>query len=240
MTERSQTAYLFTEVTLHALAREEVAGRRNKRLLEPQHLSWERFRGRLGSAAFSLLLLEDGAVTHPAAFDVPGLLGGTDALTALPDAQVEALLAGITESSVAGAGADYLQAQAQRLGIPHRFARSKLPTSIRAHHKVVELPGSGGLLAHHLCSTLEGLYFQDVFTVTCASWQERLLAGLVALELGVGGTLPILEDPALEEVRQRVLAPDFVLGLSPDKGGLFSEEQLRTRFPSSLTTLVLL
>ncbi|QRK05234.1 hypothetical protein JQX13_34255 [Archangium violaceum] len=239
MTERSQMAQLFTEATLHALAREEVVGRRNKRLLEPQRISWERFRGRLGSAALASLLLEDGAVTHPAAFDAAGLLGDSEPLAALSDSQVEALLAGLTEASVAGAGADYLQAQAQRLGITYRFARSKLPSGIRAHHKVLELPGSGGLIAHHVCSTLEGVYFQDVFTVACASWQERLLAGLVALELGVGGVLPILEDPTLEQVRQRLPTPDFVLGLSPDKGGRFSKEELRPWFSSTTTEIVL-
>ncbi|SEN18480.1 hypothetical protein SAMN05444354_13311 [Stigmatella aurantiaca] len=240
MTEQTQAALLFAEVALHALAREEVMGRKGQRLLEPQRMSWERFRGRLGSAALASLLVEDGAVTHPAAFDAPTLLGASEPLAPLADAQVDTLLAGLTEASVSGAGADYLQAQAQRLGISHRFARSNLPRGIKAHHRVLELPGSGGLIAHHVCSTLEGVYFQDVFTVACCDWKESFLAGLVALELGAGGTLPILEDPSLEQVRQRLPTPDFVLGLSKEKGGRFTEEQLRPWFPSPATTFVLL
>src|SRR3712207_8072455 len=65
--------------------------------------------------------------------------------------------------------------------------------------------------------------YTTLFRSACASWQERLLAGLVALELGVGGVLPILEDPTLEQVRQRLPTPDFVLGLSPEKGGRSEE-----------------
>lgn len=240
MTESSQTAALFAEVALHALAREEASGRKGKRLLEPQRMSWERFRGRLGNAALASLLLEDGAVTHPAAFDAAALLGTPEPFDSLADSQVDTVLASVTEEAVSGPGSDYLQAQAQRLGIPYRFARSSLPRGIKAHHKVLELPGSGGLIAHHVCSTLEGIYFQDVFTVACAGWKERLLAGLVALELGVGGVPPILEDPTLEGARQRLPAPDFVLGLSKEKGGRFTEEQLRPWFPSTTTTLVLL
>ncbi|WP_375759655.1 hypothetical protein [Corallococcus exercitus] len=105
---------------------------------------------------------------------------------------------------------------------------------------MLELPGSGGLIAHHVCSTLEGVYFQDVFTVACGDWKERFLAGLVALELGAGGVLSIHEDPSLEQVRQRLPTPDFVLGLSKEKGGRFTEEQLKPWFPSTTTTLVLL
>ncbi|WAM30039.1 hypothetical protein [Myxococcus sp. NMCA1] len=240
MTEQTQTALLFAEVALHALVREEVTGRKNQRLLEAQRISWERFRGRLGSAALASLLIEDGAVTHPAAFDAPTLLGAPEPLASLTDAQAEPLLAGLNKDSVSGAGTDYLQAQAQRLGVSHRFARSSLPRGIKAHHKVLELPGSGGLIAHHVCSTLEGVYFQDVFTVACSDWKDRFLAGLVALELGVGGALPIHEDSSLEQVRQRLPMPDFILGLSKEKGGRFTEEQLRPWFPSPSTTFFLI
>ncbi|WP_375759656.1 hypothetical protein [Corallococcus exercitus] len=108
MIEQQQTALLFTEVALHAVAREEIMERKAWRLLEPQRISWERFRGRLGSAALASLVVEDGAVTHPAAFDAPALMGAPSPLANLADVQVDTLLAGLTEASVSGTGADYL------------------------------------------------------------------------------------------------------------------------------------
>src|SRR4051794_11510425 len=54
---------------LHALAREEAAGRRTRRLTEPNLATWKRFRGRLTSADFVALLFDDAAVIHSVPFD---------------------------------------------------------------------------------------------------------------------------------------------------------------------------
>jgi hypothetical protein len=51
-----------------ALARDESTGRRSARLSEPSQATWQRFRGRLGSADLLRLLAEDGAVLHPIPF----------------------------------------------------------------------------------------------------------------------------------------------------------------------------
>lgn len=88
---------LFAATTLHALAREEAAGRRPKRLLEEKRAAWERFRGRLGPAALVELLLEDAAVTQPAAFDASAILGPAARLAELPEPLVTGAQIGIAE-----------------------------------------------------------------------------------------------------------------------------------------------
>ncbi len=67
-----QDAALFATATLHALAREETLGRRTPRLLEPGLATWQQFRGRMDVQ--NLLLVEDGAVTRPVAFDARAIL----------------------------------------------------------------------------------------------------------------------------------------------------------------------
>jgi len=51
-------AATYLAATLYALAREEHAGRRPRRLLEPALATWQRFRGRPGAKALAELLLE--------------------------------------------------------------------------------------------------------------------------------------------------------------------------------------
>jgi hypothetical protein len=114
---------------------------------------------------------------------------------------------------------------------------------VRPHQKVLELPGTGGQLAHHLVSTQGDLTLQDNFVVACGSWQELTLAGVVALDLGAPRTdfatrvdAAALRDPA-HPLRQRSF--DFVIGLRPDKGGLFQvEDQLAIWFSSAKVVLV--
>jgi hypothetical protein len=66
---------LWAAALLHALARDEAAGRRPQRLTEPKLDTWSRFRGRLTSADFVVLLFEDAAVIHRVPFD-PSAVGG--------------------------------------------------------------------------------------------------------------------------------------------------------------------
>src|SRR4051812_20925443 len=78
----------YGAATLLALAREEQAGRRDKRLLEPNQATWNLFRGRLGSRAFLELLLEDAAVRQPFPFEVARALTGSGTLADLSEASV--------------------------------------------------------------------------------------------------------------------------------------------------------
>jgi hypothetical protein len=81
-------AATYLAAAFHALVREEHAGRRPKRLLEPNHATWQRFRGRMGPLDFVELILEDGAITQPEPFDARAVLGRADALRHLPLALV--------------------------------------------------------------------------------------------------------------------------------------------------------
>ena len=226
----------FAAAALHALAREEASGRRPKRFLEPSHATWQRFRGRLGPIDLLELLLEDAAVTQPAGFDAATLLGAEAKLAELPEPLVTAWLDSLPSLSLTAPSPDYVAAQAKLLGLPTRLAKADLH-KVKPHHRVLEVPGTGGQLAHHLVQSNPEVYFRDVFTVACGSWQERALAGLVAVECGASGELPILFDPKLEAARGR--GPfDFVVGLDPDKGGFFAKPALETWFPHATVLLV--
>lgn len=226
---------------VHALARDEAAGRRPERLTEPRQDTWRRFRGRLTATDFLSLLFEDAAVLHRIPFD-PAAVGGSVRPEALPDATVESWLNAIAHADLSTAGPNYILDQAKRIGLPTRLARSDLHV-VKPHQKVLELPGTGGQLAHHLVSAQQDLTLQDNFVIACSTWQELTLAGVVALDLGSPHTdfivatevsaLRALEHP----LRQRSF--DFVIGLHPEKGGLFRyENQLASWFSNATVLLV--
>ena len=104
-------------------------------------------------------------------------------------------------------------------------------------------PIAGGQLAHYLVSTQPGLSLRDNFTVACGSWRELTLAGIVGLDLAASNTdfaVPA-EVAAIRNadhpLRQRSF--DFVVGLHPDKGGLFRvEDQLAIWFSGAKILLV--
>jgi hypothetical protein len=226
---------------LHALARDEAAGRRTERLTESQLDTWRRFKGRLTTLDLVELLFEDAAVLHRVPFDpqAVGLTGPLDrALEPFADAWVKAISTLETKS----AGPEYVAEQAKLLGISTRMARSELHV-VKPHHKVLELPGSGGQLAHHLVSTLPELTLQDNFTIACMSWQELTLAGVVALELGAPHT-DFVVHVQVDKLRQaehplRARTFDFVVGVSPERGGLFrAQDQLDIWFHNTKILLV--
>jgi hypothetical protein len=132
--------------------------------------------------------------------------------------------------------------QARLLGLPTRMARSDLHV-VKPHQKVLELPGTGGQLAHHLVSSQKDITPPGQLRVACGSWQELTLAGVIGLELGaphsdfaVRADAASLKDPD-HPLRQRSF--DFVVGLHPDKGGLFRvEDQLAIWFPTAKVLLV--
>jgi hypothetical protein len=226
---------------LHALARDEAAGRRRPRLTEPKLDTWTRFRGRLSSVDLVSLLFEDAAVLHRVPFD-PSSVGGTLRPERLPEAVTDGWLGAVASLPLGATGADYILEQAKLLGLPTRMARSDLHV-VKPHQKVLELPGTGGQLAYHLVSGQKDLTLQDNFVVACGSWQELTLAGIVGLELSAPHSDFVTRAESADlknaehSLRQRSF--DFVVGLHPDKGGLFRvEDQLAIWFPTAKVLLV--
>ena len=237
--DRATSAWAAALLT--ALAREEIAGRRPVRLTEPGLATWSRFRGRLGATDLVALLFEDAAVLHAIPF-APRALGGPLLLAGIPNFDAQAWLDALPTLDLRAPSADYILALARLLGLPTRLARADLHL-VKSHQRVLELPGTGGQLAHHLLTSQDGLSLQGNITVACATWQELTLAGLVGLDLGSPNSDFIarsdpkeLRDPA-SPLRRRTF--DFVVGLHPDKGGLFRiEDQLAVWFPNAKILLV--
>jgi hypothetical protein len=225
---------------LHALARDEAAGRRVARLTEPGLATWTRFRGRLTATDLLALVFEDASVLHRVPFD-PAAVGGTLRLPEVPATVTARWLDGLAAADLKIPSADYITEQAQLLGLPTRLARSELHV-VKSHHKVLELPGTGGQLAHHIVSTHSDVTLQDNFVVACGSWQEFTLAGVVALDLGAPHTDFVVKgEPGdfLPDKPLRKRSFDFVIGLHPDKGGLYQyENQLASWFSTAKVLLV--
>jgi hypothetical protein len=225
---------------LHSLARDEAAGRRTPRLIEPKLDTWRRFRGRLTSTDFIALLFEDAAVLHQVPFD-PSAVGGPIDVEILPESLADAWLDSVGSLSLGGSGSDYVLEQARLLGLPTRMARSELQV-VRSHQRVFELPGTGGQLSYHIASTQKDLTIQDNFLVACSTWQELTLGGIVGLDLAAPHSDFVLrleiEDlkDAAHPLRQRSF--DFVVGLHHAEGAFRVEDQLAIWFPTAKIILV--
>lgn len=241
LTDDLRPTGMWAASLLHALARDEVAGRRTQCLTEPKRDTWTRFRGRLTSVDLISLLFEDAAVLHRIPFDVAAV-GGPLRPERLPESAMDKWLDTVSTLPLSSAGTDYVLEQARLLGLPTRMARSDLHV-VKPHQKVLELPGTGGQLAHHLASSQRSLTLQDNFVVACSTWQELTLAGIVGLELAAPHsdfTLRVdIEELRNSDHRLRNRAFDFVVGLHPEKGGLFRvEDQLALWFPTAKILLV--
>ncbi len=231
----------YVRALLLALARDEALGRRAPRLTEAGQATWQRFRGRLRGADLFRLLVEDAAVVHAIPFDAARTRVPFD-LDGLDDSVVDAVLAELPSSSLTAAPAAYLEEQARRLGINTRLARSELH-QVKPHHKVLELPGTGGLLAHHLVTTRDGLTLQQNVTIAGDGWRELTLAGLAALDVAAPHTDFIVAAAAADltepghSLRQQSF--DFVVGRRPAKGGkLQIDDQLALWFHGAKIVLV--
>ncbi len=226
---------------LHALARDEAAGRRTPRLTEDGMATWARFRGRLGAADLVALLFEDAAVGYRVPFD-PGALGEPLQLDLLTDAVAEKWLAKVPSLDLAAKASDYVDEQAKALGLPASLPVPKLP-AIEPGHRVLELPGTGGFLAHRLLGAQPGLTLHSQVTVACGSWQELTLAGIIALEARAPST-DFLVRATPEELHEsghplRKRTFDIVVGLHPDRGGrLQMKDQLAVWFHPATIVLV--
>ena len=109
---------------LHALARDEVAGRRPQRLTEPRLDTWRRFHGRLDTTDLVALLFEDAAVIHRVPFDAEAI-GGPLRLDSLPSSIADSWITALQGMDLKGANTDYIAEQAKLLGISTRMARSE-------------------------------------------------------------------------------------------------------------------
>lgn len=232
---------LFAAALTHALARDEAHGRRPPRLTESGLATWSRFKGRLGSEELLRILFEDAAVLHPVPFNPAALRGGLS-LDLLAAGLAENWLSSVTKLDLSASAVDYVTAQAKLLGVTTRLARADLHL-VKRHQRVLELPGTGGQLMHHIATTSEGLSPQVNFTVACGSWQEHALAGLIGVELGAPHTDFALRAEAAQlrndEHPIRRSSFDYVVGQHPDKGGLFrAEDQLSIWFPTARIVLV--
>lgn len=246
----------YATAALGALAREEALGRRARRLLEPGPAIWRRFRRRLDHVDLLELLLTDAAVTQPFAFDASTLLGpSAGSLRQLPSARLEAWMGELgaadgAEIPAAEAAApkfalasvprqDYLLEQARRLDLPARLARSDLQRGLRPHHRVLELPGTGGLLAAWLLDQVEGLFLRDNFSLAWSGWADRTLAGLVAVEHRLTGEAPVLARAGVEAAVTADRRFDHVIGTLPSRGlQPMDEAALADRFPGAVVQLI--
>lgn len=241
LTDTQRPTGVWAASLLHAIAREEAAGRRRPALTEPKLDTWARFRGRLSSVDLVALLFEDAAVLHRVPFD-PEAVGGALHPGRLPEAVTDGWLKAIDTLPLQASSADYILEQARLLGLPTRMARSDLHV-VKPHQKVLELPGTGGQLAHHLVTSQRDITLQDNFAIACGSWQELTLAGVIGLELAAphcdfatAAEAADLKNPK-HPLRERSF--DFVVGLHPEKGGLFRiEDQLAIWFPTAKALLV--
>ncbi len=228
----------YAAAVLHALARDEQAGRRPRRLTEDGLATWQRFRHLLGPAHLLELLAEDAAVGHSVPFDAGALLDGPG-LDSLDNELVATWLDALSQLDLGADSVAYVQAQARLLGISDRMARTDLH-KVQPHHKILELPGSGGQLSHFLAHR-DGIYLQDAVSIACKDKTELILAGLIAVELGAPDAQAFASvDPDLREARQDTRRTSFhyVVGRAPDKGGLYRKERLLEIFPTATVLLV--
>jgi hypothetical protein len=235
---KTRRASQYAATVLHALARQEAAGRAPARLTEPDRATWSRFKGRLGARHLLEILAEDAAVLRPVPFD-PTSVHHPDGFAPVEEPAVRNWLGELDTLDLTESASAYLTDQARLLGIPSRLARSDLH-KVQAHQKVLELSGTGGQLAFYIASTNDGVYLQDNVEIACESWEGMVLAGLAAAELNTPHTNFIRLDPEVEWARDEARrgAFDFVVGLHPDKGGRFELDRLRIWFPNATTLLV--
>ena len=123
--------------------------------------TWRRFQGRLTNVDLVSLLLEDAAAVD--GFEVPFSPRQVDRalrVDRLPEPLVDRWLTELPGLRLDAPGAEYIAGQARLLGLSSRLARSELHV-VKPRQRVLELPGTGGQLAHHLVSTQEGITLQD-------------------------------------------------------------------------------
>jgi hypothetical protein len=164
--------------SLRAIARMERRGDiRGPRLTELGHERWHRVAGALGYVDFIRLLHEDLAVAFPIGFDLAAWSGSPWA--GIDDERARAW---VTEASQVDTQSpqSFLRQACLALGLPSAGSVSK-HQKVQAHHRVVELPGTGGRVG--LQQALEhGVSLDRSFTFVVANDAERVAVGIAVLE----------------------------------------------------------
>jgi len=209
---------IFGTVVTAALIRAEHAGRVAARFTGAGPQLWAAFRNELTLTDLLDLAVRDAAVLMPQAFDLGRLWPETsdaDLHVLSPDHVSRYIERG--KEMVAQPSDTYLRAQANALGVmlPSPEGLSSLPVP-EAHHHILELPGSGGYLAYELASRPNAaVYYWENFTIACGTWQEQLMASLIAFEVGAPPRreLLVLHDPTLGKILGETTVFDWIIGL---------------------------
>lgn len=177
---------LFTQASLRALIRAEVAGRVPPRFTGAGPDVWATFRNELTAADLAALMIQDAGVSMPVPFAPEQWWPGWPEWRMLrqPAAEVQAWMADALATAEQPRDA-YLRGQASLLDI--ELPPDETLTALRLparHERWLELPATAGWVAYMLCIRpgVE-LYFWDNFAIICATPTEMLFAGLIAWEL---------------------------------------------------------
>jgi len=225
----------LAECLLEAIARRERGDGITKRLTDSK--TWAAFRGNMENPQLLAIIAEDAAVRFPLPADLAAVAEVPNALpfTKLQPVQVQAMLDQLP-NALPLSSRDALARWGKRLD----RRGYDVPRKVQASTRVLELPGTGGLLAARALEKTDEAYLHTNFTVLAADWKDRAMAGLVAMELDTPNTDFVHTDPdltwATDSARRRDV--DLVLGLTPAHGGIWDEATLRERFPRADIALV--
>ena len=208
----------FACVVANALVRAEAGGRLPPRFTRSGPQLWAAFRNELTEADLLDLAIRDLAVAMPQFFLLNQMwpeASGDELRSISPTETAEYIAQAIAQADQPKEAYLQIQAQALSIRLPSTESLNILPHP-EAHYHVLELTGTGGWLAYTLTSHPDAtVYYWENFTIACGTWQELLLAGLIALELGAPTRreLPVIFDPTLARVLNGDVAFDWIIGI---------------------------
>jgi hypothetical protein len=208
----------FAHTVIASLVRAEATGRLAPRFTDDGPQLWKAFRNELTLGDLLDLAIQDAAVLYPQPFSIHWLWSRVtdNEFRVIAPEQVTEWVDQAVRLQKQPTDA-FLWVLAEHLDIrpPEQEKLEYLPDP-KAHHQILELPGSGGWLAYHISTRPDaGSYYWENFTIVCGTWQEQLLAGLIAFELGAPPhrELPIVHISSLAQVLDEGAAFDWIIGL---------------------------
>ena len=226
----------LAECLIEALARRESAGRSPARITKKD--DWNAFRGHMDHSHWLGMLAEDTAVRFPLPADPTAVAESptAPAFTSLADPMVYDMTQKAQKEVLSLSPRAVLTRWGKRLN----RRGWDVPRKIQPSMRVLELPGTGGLLAARALEKNEEAYLHTNITVLAADWLDRAMAGLVAMEANAPNTDFVRTDPDLAwaTAAERRREFDLVLGLDTNHGGRWDEATLQERFPRADIALV--